>query len=130
MPIGLNHINIYSLDGRFQKSLCLGKNLDNIDKIQEKKRAVRLYTFADLRLFDDFFAVLHINEEEAMYQTNRQKKPTIMLFDYNAKPLMEIKLNHHITSFDVDFRKGELYTFDVHSDEFYKYDINDVLLDI
>lgn len=32
-----------------------------------------------------------------------------------------------VTSFDIDFINKELYTFDVHSDEFYKYDISNII---
>ncbi len=130
MPIGLNHLNLYTLDGKLRKSICIGKQLDNIDDIQEKKRQNRLYTFADLRIFEKYFGVLQINEEEETYQTARRKKPSILLFDWVGNPLAELKLDHHITSFDIDFQKGDLYTFDAHSDEFYKYNIKDFLTDI
>jgi hypothetical protein len=127
MPIGLNYINMYSLDGDFSKTISLGKTLDNVDKVQDESRWDRLYTFADLRVFDNFFGVVYINEDEKTYQTNRKKKPLILLFDWNGNPLAELKLNHFITSFDIDFNNGDLYTFDVHSDEFYKYNVKDIL---
>lgn len=130
MCIGLNYINIYSPDGSYSKTICIGKNLDNIKKIQDKMRWNRVYTFADLRLFDDFFGVVYINEDEKTYQINRKRFPSILLFDWQGGPLAELKLKHFITSFDIDFMKGELYTFDVHSDEFYKYGIKDILLSI
>ncbi len=130
MPIGLNHLNIYSLDGIFKKTVSVESKLNDINKIQQKSLGDRLYTFADLRLFDNYFGTLHINEKESIYQTNREKKPRILFFDYDGKPLIEINLEHHITSFDFDLNRGEMYTFDVHSDELYKYDIRQILQEL
>lgn len=127
MPIGLNHLNMYTLDGSFQKSICIGDKLSNIDGIQKRKRQNRLYTFADLRIFDDFFGVLYINEEELTYQTGRKKMPKILLFDWQATPLAEIMLDHHVTCFDIDFANENLYTFDAHSDAFFKHNLTDIL---
>lgn len=127
MPIGLNYLNIYSLDDSFAKTICLGKKLDDINKIQDKKRWERLYTFADLRIYRDFFGVVYINEEEKIYQTARARLPSILLFNWEGEALCEIKPGHFITSFDIDFINGELYTLDIHSDEFYKYNIREIL---
>ena len=127
IPIGLNYINMYKLNGRFAKTVCIGDKLDNIEKIQNKDRWDRIYTFADLRLFENFWGVIQIDEDEKTYQLGREKLPVIYLFDWQGKPLAELKLDHFITSFDIDFNNGELYTFDVHSDEFYKYDVGEIL---
>ena len=128
MPIGLNYVNLYSIDGTFTKTICVDENLYDIDAIQKKNRWRRKYTFADLRLFDSFFGVLKIDEEEKIYQTKRTKLPSILLFDWEGKALAELKLDHHITSFDIDFINNELYTFDVHSDELFKYNIEHLQL--
>ncbi|HLW50414.1 MAG TPA: BF3164 family lipoprotein [Sphingobacteriaceae bacterium] len=130
MPTGLNYINLYAPDGSFAKTICVGTELDDLDKIQDQRAWNRIYRFANLRVFDDFFGVVQINEDEMTYQTKRKKLPAILLFDWNGEPLAELKLDHFITSFDIDFINGVLYTFDVHSDEFFKYDINDILLKI
>lgn len=125
-PIGLNNINIYSVDGSFAKTICLENKLSNITEIQSQFRWNRLYTFANLTLFDDFFGVIFINEDELQYQKFRRKIPSILLFDYQGNPLAKIQTGEHFTSFDIDFINQELYTFDVHSDEFFKYDFKDV----
>ena len=130
MPIGLNYINLYSLDGAFGKTICVGNKVDNIDKIQDTGRWERIYTFADLRVFDNFWGVLYINEEEGTYQQGREKKPSILLFDWGGKPLAKLNLNQFITSFDIDFSDRSLYAFDLLSEKFYKYDIKDILSSI
>lgn len=127
VPIGLNYINMYTLDGAFSKTVCIGDKMDNIEKIQNKDRWDRIYTFADLRLFENFWGVIHIDEDEKTYQLGRKKLPLIYLFDWQGKPIAELKLDHFITSFDIDLKNGSLYTFDVHSDELYRYDVKGIL---
>lgn len=121
-PIGLNYINIYSLDGSFEKTVCIGSDLFNIGKIQEFEVDRRVYTFSDIRMFDDFFGVVYVGEERGAYLGERKKKPRILIFDWSGTPMAEVTFEHHFTSFDIDFTKGELYTLDLYSDEFYKYD--------
>lgn len=126
-PIGLNNINIYSIDGSFAKTICLEEKMSDITIIQSQFRWNRLYTFANLTLFNDFFGVVFINEDDNTYQLRRKKLPSILLFDYNGKPLAKIETGNHFTSIDIDFVNQELYTFDVHSDEFLKFDISDII---
>lgn len=123
MPIGLNYINIYKIDGSFAKTLCIGDKLDDIDEIMNTDKWNRLYTFSDVRVFDNSFGVVQINEEEKSYQTKREKLPSILLFSMEGKPLARIKLKRHITSFDIDTKNGYLYTLDDQTEEFLKYKI-------
>jgi hypothetical protein len=127
-PIGLNYINIYSLDGSFAKTICMDKELNNITNIQNTEETDRIYTFANLRVYDDFFGVVYINEDELTYQTGRKKLPSILLFDWDGNPFVELKLDHHIQSFDIDLLTGELYTLDRDFEEFYKYDIKNIMV--
>lgn len=127
MPIGLNYLNIYKLDGSFQKTICVGDELDDIDDIMDKNRAKRKYTFSDIRIFKDFFGVVYINEEDAKYQDQKGKMPSILFFNFDGKPLAEIKMERPLTSFDIDFSNGFLYTFNVQTGEFLKYEFSKVL---
>jgi len=126
-PIGLNFIHVFSLDGSFARTICPGTAVDNIAKIERTKWEDRIYTFADLRLFDNFFGILQIDEDRKTNQTGRKKLPNLLLFDWDGNPLARWKLDHHITMFDIDMLNGHLYTFDVHSDEFFRYDAREVL---
>lgn len=130
MPIGLNYINMYTLDRTFAKTVCIGNKLDNIEKIQNKSMFDRIYTFADLRIFDNFWGVIQIDEDEKTYQLGRKKLPVICLFDWVGDPIAELKLDHFITSFDIDLENSTLYTFDAHSDEFYKYDVKEMITEM
>jgi len=127
MPIGLNYINLYSLYGSWGKTICIGEELDNIEKIQYKNKWERMYTFSDIRIFPDFFGVIYINEREDDYEMKRTHYPSILLFDWEGNALVEIKLNRYATSFDFDLVNGSLYAFDVESDDFFYYNVADIL---
>ncbi len=53
--------------------------------------------------------------------------PKIQLFDWNGNPLAEILLDRQATSFDIDFVNGNLYILDGQTEEFYRYDIGNLL---
>lgn len=125
VPLGLNYINLYTTDGTFGKTICIGNELDNLTHIQAKAELDRMYTFADVRSFSEFWGVLHINQDERTFRSDHN--PEILWFDWDGKPLARLKLNRSITAFDIDFAKGELYTLDHRTEEFYKYDILDIL---
>ena len=101
--------------------------MDDIEDIQNKKLWERIYTFNDIATFSDFWGVVYINEDAKTYQTGRKKLPCIYLFDWEDKPLTELKLKHFITTFDIDLRNRTLYTFDLEDEVLHKYDINKIL---
>lgn len=127
MPISLNYINIYSLDNSFGKTICTGNKLDDLEQIQKKDRWDRMYTYADLRVFESFWGVLRINETNKNYQIERSKLPSILIFDWKGDPKIKLQLEHHITSFDIDLINKNLYTYDSHTEEFFKYNIEQLL---
>ena len=129
-PIYRNHIIIYSLDGSFKRTICLDDELDTLIEIQNTNRKDRINQFSGLKIFNDFFGVVYINEDKYTYQTNRKKLPSVLFFDWGGNPLAKLQLSHFITSFDIDFANKELYTFDLYNDEFYKYDIEDIILNM
>lgn len=127
MPIGLNYINMYSLSGDFAKTICIGNKLDDIADIEEEKEWNRIYTYADLRVFKDFWGVVSVKEDMKTFQTGRKKYPSVLLFDWEGNPLAELKLNRFVNSFDIDLVHKTLYAFDVYNDEIFTYDVAGVL---
>jgi len=127
-PTGLNYINLYSLDSTIVKTICLDEKLADISDVQKEwPQWNRKYTFVNIQAFDDFFGVIYVNESFKEYETNRKILPSILLFDWDGNPLAKLKMGNHFTHFDIDFNNNELYTYDVHSDEFLKFDVKDIL---
>jgi len=130
-PIGLNYINLYSPTNDYGISICaVGNEFDNISTVQKMKPWERLYTYAGVSTFKDFWGTLYIGEEMGIYLKDRKKMPKIHLFTWDGNPLAEILLPQHATSFDIDFINGYLYTLDLKSDLFCKYDIKAILNDL
>jgi hypothetical protein len=125
MPGHLNYINIYSIDGSFGKTICIGKRLDHIGKIQDTEWTNRMDIFNDSRLFSRFWGVLFINEMS--YIKERKRLPNILLFDWNGEPLAQLNLSNFAHTFDIDFINGYLYTLDRQTDVFRRYDIREIL---
>lgn len=129
LPVNLNQINLFEIDGDFQKTICLSKKVDNIRSIQNKFKWNRIYTYGGLRTYKHFFAALYINETNKNYQMGFEKHPIIQLFSWEGNPIAEIKLNCNAIVFDIDFVHGFLYVVD-DKDEIYKYEINEILSDV
>lgn len=126
-PIMLNAINIYSLDGTVAKSICIDEDVDDVDEVQNLDIAYYPTTFTDIRLYPDFFAVAYLGDTEMSIQTTRDKLPQLMLFDYEGKPIADIKIPYHITNFEFDVKNGLLYIGE--EDDFicYRYDVSDII---
>lgn len=126
-PIMLNAINIYSLDGTVAKSICVDEDVDDVDEVQNLDIAYYPTTFTDIRLYPDFFAVAYLGDTEMSIQTTRDKLPQLMLFDYEGKPIADIKIPYHITNFEFDVKNGLLYIGE--EDDFicHRYDVSDII---
>ena len=61
------------------------------------------------------------------FQTGRKKYPSILLFDWEGRPLAELKLTRFVNSFDIDMVNKTLYVFDVYNDKMFAYDLSEVL---
>ena len=123
----LNHINLYSFDGSKTRTICVGKKLDNIDELQALPNWKMPYSYMNLRVYPHFFGALFLGETKKTFQTKRVHMPKIQLFDWNGDPLAEILLDRQATSFDIDFVNGNLYILDGQTEEFYRYDIGNLL---
>ena len=128
VPISLHQVNLYATDGNFGKTLCFKKQLENLRDIENENKWERFYTYSDIRTYNTFWGVLQVDETNKDWQLGRKHLPVIQLFDYQGNPIAELKMDRFITSFDIDFNNGALYTLDYQEDEFYKYDIQDILI--
>jgi hypothetical protein len=118
------------MDGTIGKTICIGKELNNIEKIQHRKLPDVVETFYDLRFFNNFWGVVFVNTDRLTLETGRKKFPSIFLFDWYGKPLAELKLDRHLTSFEIDFNTGLLYGLDYIKEELFSYDISNILKEL
>ena len=123
----LNYINLYSLDDSFGVTICIGRKLDNISRIQDIAPEDRVIRYKHLKAYPDFFAALDINELLHRELIKGPRDCVIQFFDWDGNPLAELKLNHHVSSFDIDFANGYLYTLNYITEEIYRHDFREVL---
>ena len=127
VPVYLNYINLYSLDGSVRKTICMDKSLSSISSLQAQKNTARKQTYTAVQTFDAFFGVCayyHTADEE---DSGAELFSQIQLFSYEGKPLASFRLNRQVSAFDIDFTNGDLYVLSSSTDEFVKYDISDLL---
>ncbi len=125
--LALNQINLYSIDDSFGKTICTGKQIDHIGKVQDIGRPDRMYNYMDLRMHSDFFGALYLNDTDGNFELGTSRLPVIRIFDWDGNPLAEIQPERTITTYDIDFRNGWLFTLNYNTEEIYKYDIGEIL---
>lgn len=110
--IGMNYINVYSLNGEMGYTICVGEELDKLSDILSTSRFARKYMFADLRAYSFGFAVLKFDITERVYQSDEHYTPSILLFDWIGNPIGEIKSDIKFNHFDYDEQRKMLYILD------------------
>jgi hypothetical protein len=128
--IGLNQINLYSLDDSFGKTICVGEKIDDIPGVENTPRFERLYMYMNLNVYPDFFAALYLGDTEMKYELGESINPVIQFFDWDGKPLAVLVMDRMITSFTIDFANGHLYTLNLNNEACYRYEISDLLAEL
>ena len=123
----LNQINLYSLDDSIGKTICVGAIVDNIRVIENIERKDRMVCYEHLEPFPNYFGALYIYDTAENIYYEKSKKNVLQFFDWCGNPLVEVKLDLMINSFDIDFLRGYLYTINYETDEVYIYDFHEVI---
>lgn len=123
----LNTIYLYSLDRQFERAICYGSRVDNINDVFQRGLTGLRETFTRLNIYDDFFAVMY--DGGKMYEELNflKSNPEILIFDWNGNPVAKLGLPCPADVFDIDVSSGTLYTLDRESEIIRKYDIFDVM---
>jgi len=128
--ICLNQINLYSLKEEKSLTLCVGKEMMNVEAVEKAGRSKRPVSFNKIVAKDNYFAALYIGTDSKSYELNNGKSE-IMIFDWEGNPKLKIKIPYIVTSFDIS-SDGKLYVFSCEGKEetlaFYKItELKDIL---
>lgn len=123
----LNTIDLYSLHGDFEKTVCLGEKADDIDRICSEGPENLKETFTRLILQDDFFAVMYKGGLQFPGPGRKSPDPKIYLFGYDGSPKAELVMHEGASVFDIDADGGFLYTLDRERELIRRYDISEAL---
>lgn len=123
----LNTIDMYSLSGDFEKTICIGKRADDIDTICDNGAKALKETFTRLILKDNFFAVMYSGGKQFPLPGMKAPDPKIYLFGYDGSPKVELVMHEGASVFDIDADGGFLYTLDRERELIRRYDISEAL---
>lgn len=119
-----NTIHLYDQDGPFAKTLSInGPVKDYLVMAQKGMEGASMYSQTVLS-FPDFFVVLYC---ERSLSRQSDGNPSLLFFDWDGRPLMEITLPFPVTAFDIDLSSGTLYCVDQGSDKLSVVEIDSLL---
>lgn len=117
VSIYLNTIHLYDVDGPFAKTICMGKQLSDIEALEEAGPTGMKTINGYMMTFRDFFAILHQDKED---------EKSVCIFDWEGKPLGKIYVDSGIDSFDIDVKRGKLFALKNATEELLIYDIREL----
>lgn len=110
-------INIYSFSDTFVKTLCPEGKIGKFSEFYSRQMNDASIVYRSVVGYDSFFVVNHADRAGT----------ELWFFDWNGKPLLNLKINSVVTCFDIDFINKLLYTLDFNKDEMIKYPLDDIL---
>ena len=123
----LNQINIYSADGSEGKTICVGKKLDDVSKIEKEPRFAITDTYSAAKTWKEGFGALYLGGSKIDVQKLLFKKSQIQFFDLEGNPKYIVELPYQVFDFDIDFTNNVLYVINQNDDTLIAYDATDII---
>ncbi len=118
-----NVVHLYSLNGKFAKTVSVGSKLQNIRDAEVTGIDVIPRTYYDLHPYRDFFAALYVGASLDDFDEGRCGAPSIHLFDWSGKPIAKIQLPVRTLLFDIDTENNAIFVVDNDSEEILRFDL-------
>lgn len=112
VPIGLNYINIYSMNDEWRKTICEEEKMVSLSEVLRTSRADRRYLYAAVKSYPWGFAVLKHDITEKEYQQNNDYTMSVVIYNWNGNCLGEIQSDFKFTAFDIDPQQESVYVLD------------------
>ena len=123
----LNQINVFSIDGSWGKTICVGKKLDNVKTIEQQDMFLRTDTYTSGSVWPQGFGGIYSGYTEKEIQKSLTEKNKIQFFDWDGKGICEVELPFEVLAFDLDFENGILYVIKKDEDMLLRYDASEVV---
>lgn len=124
----LNQLNIYSKDGKYGKTICVGDRLDNLDDIEATFRANLKNTYNSVSAWNFGFGAAFSGHSDREIGSKRGNESEIQFFSWNGTPIYRIKFPFEVLAFDLDPVKRMLYVIDAEKDVLRKFDANPIMM--
>ena len=123
----LNQMNILSMDGKWGKTICVGKQLDDLSEVESTTRFGRKDTYLSACAFDEGFGAVYIGVSEMDFQKKLSPKSELQFFDWEGNPVCKTTLPYQVLTFDLDFKNKVLYVVDESEDRLLAYDASPII---
>lgn len=124
----LNQINLFSRDGKTGKTLCVGRELDNLDlKELEFKTGNRKKGYITASVWPCGFGAAYSGQTELERMSGENIQSDLQFFDWDGNPRYRFKLPGYVISFDIDFDEKILYVVDNQDDLLRAYDATPII---
>ena len=123
----LNQINIISGDGTEGKTICVGKRLDDISKIERENYASLVKGYTTVSAWDEGFGAIYSGATEMDYQLLTANDLRIQFFDWEGNPRCLVELPYQTYSFDIDFENKVMYVLNTTDDKLIAYDATEII---
>lgn len=121
----LNQINIFSRDGKWGKTICVGNKLDDLSEIENESQFERKNGYNTVTAWDFGFGALFNNQTEMGRQTGVVHPSELQIFSWEGSPIARIHIPFSVRAFDIDFNRNQLYVVS-EEDEIRVFDIPDM----
>lgn len=123
----LNQINIYSRDGTYGKTICVGSDLDNILDKEGEFVTNRKEAYITATAWPKGFGTAYSGVSDKDRKTDENLTTDMQFFDWQGNPKYRFRLPFYVLAFDIDFDKRILYVVDERKDILRSYDATPII---
>lgn len=98
--MNLNQINIYSFDGSFQKTICIGNQLMNVGEVDHCSKANVMECFGNVISYSNYFVALYHGVSTRDYYES-DAPCSLMIFDWEGNPLLKLNIPFTVPNFGI-----------------------------
>lgn len=113
----LNTLHVYSEDGSFAKTFCIGDRIVDFNQAVKTDYGDRKRTFIAMDLFPEFCLALYKNSSLREMESGSDSFPTLFLFNIEEDVVVEISLPCNATSIALDQDRGYIYAVNQANEE-------------
>lgn len=123
----LNQINMYSRDGSWGRTICVGNKLDDLSAVQATGPAYQKRGYLSLSSIGKGFAASYSGMTEMDFELKGQSSTDIHIFNWDGEPIYKLTFPFQVSFIDIDYNNNILYVIDVTDDRLRKYDATPVI---
>ena len=122
--VGLNQINVYSLDGISATTICVGDKLDDLAKLESSYRYIRPDTYKSSCVNSLGFGAIYSGHTRNPLESQNTE---IQFFNWALEPVYRFKQSFEASALDLDITHKRLWIVDKDEDVLRCYDATPII---